>query len=261
MNRFPKLSEHPSVVIIFLSFNRLYYTRKTLPVLLESSDYPFSIRIVDNGSSDGTVEYLKNLTHPRIEQIIFNKKNEGLVKPTKRFWEETEAELVGKIDNDILVPKGWVQKLTEVHQRVPNLGVAGYCHFRQEDFDDGDVKQKTTNLNGIQFRKQPWIGGNYLMKRSTVLQYKKYRQSRKFFRNRILYGFNKYQELLAHEGFIHGYLCNEDKQLYLWEHIDDPRHALYHQDEDYLKIRNMTTHDIINWYKKDAKHLLEGFNI
>ena len=61
------------------------------------------------------------------------------MKPTKRFWKETKAELVGKIDNDILVPKGWVQKLTDVHQRVPNLGVAGYCHFRKEDFDDDET--------------------------------------------------------------------------------------------------------------------------
>ena len=97
------------------------------------------------------------------------------------------------------------------------------------------------------------------MKRSTVLRYTGYRQSRKFFRKRILYGFNKYQELLAHEGFIHGYLCNEEKQLYLWEHISDPRHVLYHQDEDYLKIRTMTTQDIINWYKRDAQELLVNY--
>ena len=257
MNEFPKLSEHPSVGIIFLTFNRLYYTRKTLPVLLESSDYPFSIRIVDNGSSDGTVEYLKNLAHPRIEQIIFNKKNEGLVKPTKRFWKEIGTELVGKIDNDILVPKGWVQKLTEAHQRVPNLGVAGYCHFRQEDFDAKKFALKVEQINNINFRRQPWIGGNYIMKRSTVLKNKGYRQSRKLFQKRILYGFNKYQETLAKNGFIHGYLCDENNSLYTWDHIDDPRHPFFFKDEEYYKIRNMTEDDIIKWYKKDAKEFLQ----
>ena len=212
---------------------------------------------MDNGSSDGTVEYLKNLSHPRIEQIIFNKKNEGLVKPPKRFWKETDTELVGKIDNDILAPKGWVQKLTEAHQRVPNLGVAGYCHFIQEDFDAKKFALKVEQINNINFRRQPWIGGNYIMKRSTVLNNKGYRQSRKLFQKRILYGFNKYQETLAKNGFIHGYLCDENNSLYTWDHIDDPRHPFFFKDEEYYKIRNMTEDDIIKWYKKDAKEFLQ----
>ena len=257
MNEFPKLSKHPSVGIIFLTFNRLYYTRKTLPVLLESSDYPFSIRIVDNGSNDGTVEYLKNLAHPRIEQIIFNKKNEGLVKPTKRFWKETDAELVGKIDNDILVPNGWVDNLVDAHLNIPELGACGYCHFRQEDFDAKKFVLKVEPINNINLRRQPWIGGNYIMKRSTVLNNKGYRQSRKLFQKRILYGFNKYQETLAKNGFIHGYLCDENNSLYTWDHIDDPRHPFFFKDEEYYKIRNMTEDDIIKWYKKDAKEFLQ----
>ena len=32
---------------------------------------------------------------------LFIIKNEGLVKPTKEFWKETNAELIGKIDIDI----------------------------------------------------------------------------------------------------------------------------------------------------------------
>ena len=247
------------VQIIYLTYNRLYYTKITLPALLDSSNHiSFQVRIVDNGSTDGTVKYLKSLNHPRIEKIIYNKKNKGLVQPTKQFWKESNADLVGKIDNDILVPKGWVQKLTEAHQRVPNLGVAGYCHFRQEDFDPKKIALKVEQINNINFRRQPWIGGNYIMKRSTVLNNKGYRQSRKLFQKRILYGFNKYQETLAKNGFIHGYLCDENKSLFTWEHIDDPRHPLFYKDNEYYKIRNMTNKDFINSLKRDAKELLGG---
>ena len=106
MRFFPTISSNPTVHILYLTFNRLYYTQKTLPVLLESSDTAsYQIYIVDNGSTDGTVEYLQNLNHPRIEKVIYNKKNEGLVKPTKKFWAQSKAELVGNIDNDILVTK------------------------------------------------------------------------------------------------------------------------------------------------------------
>ena len=166
MNKFPLTSNNPTIAIIYLTYNRFYYTKETLPALLNSSQYPFKVRIVDNGSTDETVGFLKELNHPNIERIILNKQNEGLVKPTKQFWKETDAELVGKIDNDILVPKKWIDNLVTAHKSIHNLGVIGYCHFRKEDFNYEQVALKVEEINGIKFRRQPWIGGNYLMKRS-----------------------------------------------------------------------------------------------
>ena len=254
------LPQNPNVHILFLTFNRLYYTQKTLPALLESADTAScQIRIVDNGSTDGTIEYLQKLSHPKIERVIYNKKNEGLVKPTKNFWKESKAEFIGKIDNDILVPKKWIEKLVDAHQKIPKLGVVGYCHFREEDYNNNKVYKKVENINDVYLRRQPWIGGNYIVKRETVIQNPDYRQSRKLFQRRILYGFNKYQEKLSDKGYIHGYICNEEKKLYLWDHLDDPRHSYFYMNEEYYKIRNMSELDIINWYKKDAEQLLENY--
>ena len=247
------------VQIIYLTYNRLYYTKITLPALLDSSNHiSFQVRIVDNGSTDGTVKYLKSLNHPRIEKIIYNKKNKGLVQPTKQFWKESNATFVSKIDNDILVPNGWIDNLVNAHLKIPELGVCGYCHFREEDFDPKNIAAKVEQINNTNFRRQPWIGGNYIMKRSTALNNKGYRQSRKLFQKRILYGFNTYQETLTKNGFIHGYLCDENKSLFTWEHIDDPRHPLFYKDNEYYKIRNMTNKDFINSLKRDAKELLGG---
>ena len=248
------------VDIIFLTFNRLYYTKITLPALLNSvCKNPFNIHIVDNGSTDGTVEYLQKLSHSKIASIIFNKKNQGLVKPTKKFWQQSNADLVGKIDNDILVPPDWIGQLTNAHKKIPHLGVLGYCHFRKEDFDSKVVQNTIQFENGTYFRPQPWIGGNYLMKRDTTIQHNYYRQSRKKLKKRILYGFNKYQERLSEKGYTHGYLADSNKELLLWEHLDDPRHSHFHKDENYFNIRNMNEIDIIKWYQNDAKMLLENY--
>ena len=175
----------PNVHILFLTYNRLYYTQKTLPALLESSGtISCQIRIVDNGSTDGTVEYLQKLNHPRIEKVIYNKKNEGLVKPTKQFWKDSHSGLVGKIDNDILVPKGWIEKLVDAHQKIPQLGVVGFCHFQKEDFNKFVVKKKVENINGVYIRRQPWIGGNYIIKSHHLLKHSGYTQSRKLLKKR-----------------------------------------------------------------------------
>ena len=54
-------------------------------VQINGNEVTFTIRIVDNGSTDGTVEYLQKLDEAIIEKIIYNNHNEGLVKPTNIF--------------------------------------------------------------------------------------------------------------------------------------------------------------------------------
>ena len=95
------------VDILYITYNRIQTTMLTLPTLLESTEYPFALTIVDNGSEDGTQEYLKETVdnHRRSDKItlIINHTNRGLSGPTNEFWKKSQAELVGKIDNDILV--------------------------------------------------------------------------------------------------------------------------------------------------------------
>lgn len=250
-----------TVDILYITYNRSYYTKKTLPALLKSlSSTSYNLTIVDNNSSDDTIEYLKTINHPRVKNIIYNKKNHGLVKPTKEFWAKSEAEFLGKIDNDILVPMDWIDNLINAHLKIPNSGVLGYCHFTKDDFDKTIVKTKIQNYNGINIRRQPWIGGNYILKKDIILNNKGYKQNRKYFRKRILYGFNIYQDKLSHKGYINGYLANRKKELLLWDHIDDPRHEDFYNNPNYLKnTRNMTYNEFIEFFKKDAKTLLEDY--
>ena len=180
-----------------------------------------------------------------------------MVKPTKDFWKESNAELVGKIDNDILVPKNWVEKLIDAHLKIPQLGVCGYCHFREEDYNKVTVSQKVEDINGVFIRRQPWIGGNYLLKRDTTIQNDYYQQSWKFLKKRRFHGFTKYQKTLSDKGLIHGYLCDKKKNLFSWEHIDDPRNKDYRLDPIYSN--RLTNENIIEWYKQDAKNLLEKY--
>ena len=150
MHFFATIYRNPTVHILYPTFNRLYYTQKTLPALLESSDTAsYQIRIVDNGSTDGTVKYLQKLNHPRIERVIYNNKNEGRIKSTKKIWKETNAELIGKIDNDILVPNEWIDNLVDAHLKIPTLGVCGYSHYREEDFDPKNITSVNFVLKNI----------------------------------------------------------------------------------------------------------------
>ena len=248
------------VDILYITYNRLPYTKETLPILLNSAkNTNIKITIVDNNSNDGTIEYLNSLEHKNIREIIFNSKNQGLVKPTLKFWKNSNAKYVGKIDNDILVEKGWVEKLINAHEKVEDFGVIGCSHYRDDDYSIEKLQTKLSTVNGIVYRDQPWIGGNYIAKKSTFINNPGYHQSRRGLKKKILYGFTGYQKQLSNVGFINGYIATEENTLLHWTHLDDPREPQFLKDSTHLKIRNHTPEQIIEWYKRDAKQLLEDY--
>lgn len=252
------ISATADIAILYITYNRLNFTKITLPQLLDSSELPFSVTIVDNHSTDDTVEYLRTLQHPRIREIIFNRNNDGLVGPTKRFWRDNPVTFVGKIDNDVLVPTNWLENLVEAHLKMKALGILGYCHFRPEDYNAQRVADRMQHNLGIYFLPQPWIGGNYLAKRDVIIHNPGYHQSRRGVKKRRLFGFSDYQIQLAQRGYINGYLGRNEYELFYWEHLDDPRSNYYPKNGLIGSERGLTPEEIIAWYRKDAVQMLEG---
>ncbi len=82
--------------ILYLTFNRIAYTKITLPALIENAGTDFSLTIVDNGSTDGTVEYLQEMQKKyitTIRKVLFNSQNIGLSLPTNVFLENVEGRI------------------------------------------------------------------------------------------------------------------------------------------------------------------------
>ena len=52
---------NPRVAFLTITWDRLEYTKRCLGSLRETTDYPYDHFIVDNGSKDGSAEYLKEL--------------------------------------------------------------------------------------------------------------------------------------------------------------------------------------------------------
>lgn len=49
-----------TIDLVFITYNRLEYTKLALVSVLADPNEEFRLTIWDNGSTDGTVEYLKN---------------------------------------------------------------------------------------------------------------------------------------------------------------------------------------------------------
>lgn len=106
----------PRVAIFTVTMNRLDYTARTFDSLRRSTDIAFDHFVVDNGSTDGTKEYLKENSE-RFRQVVLNDGNTGLTNA----W-NSALDMIGdnydfiiKVDNDCeFLDDGWLETLLDV---------------------------------------------------------------------------------------------------------------------------------------------------
>lgn len=128
--------ENKNIAIIILTWNGLELTRRCLeslrPSLLPSY---VNVVVVDNGSTDGTVEYLKTLRHI---SVIENNKNLGYARAVNigvKYASES-ADIV-LLNNDVeLIESDWLTRLQEVAWENDDYGILGVKITR----DDGALQ-------------------------------------------------------------------------------------------------------------------------
>ena len=158
-----------TVDLIFITYNRLQYTKLALTSVLADPEEQFNLTIWDNGSADGTVDYLKSeVNDRRIVEIISSPENVGQIAATNEVWGRSKADLVGKLDNDCLVTPGWTRTLAEAHRDIDNLGVVACWHYFPDDFDYERAKHKIQDFGRHRILRHPWTcGTGLLIKRET----------------------------------------------------------------------------------------------
>lgn len=118
--------------LVSATFNRINDTLQALPNIKKtaSADIPFMLTVVDNGSTDGSVNALKSLYKEGIiDNLILLPENVGVSKAQNLGWKlfESQAEIFGKVDNDVIFTKdNWLNPLIEVIDNAPEVGAIGY---------------------------------------------------------------------------------------------------------------------------------------
>lgn len=219
-----------TIDLIFITYNRLEYTKGALASVLADSTEKFSLTIWDNGSTDGTIEYLKNeVSDTRINDIIFSKENNGQIAAVNNIWSKSKADLLGKLDNDCLVSPGWTRQLAKAHEDIDNLGVVACWHYFEDEFDYQRAKHKIQSYGRHQILRHPWTcGTGLLLKRSTFEQLGP-------IKGRATTG---YWRQMAMKGYVNGFYY----PLILQEHMDDPmsEYSRLKDEKSYQEAKSVT---------------------
>ena len=120
------------VTIVILTWNGIEYTKRCIETLFHNTDFSnFKIIVVDNGSTDGTVEFLEN--YPDIA-CIFNSENFGFVKANNQAIEQADPESdIVLLNNDTEIPHDqtlWLKKIQHTANSEDDIGIVG-CRLRR----------------------------------------------------------------------------------------------------------------------------------
>lgn len=117
---------YEKVSIVLITYNNLNLTVQCVNSILRNTTWPnYQLIVVDNGSDDGTCEYLERLRQEVSSvKIILNPENRGFAAANNQGLREADGEILLLLNNDTVVPKGWLDPLVR-HLRNPRIGLVG----------------------------------------------------------------------------------------------------------------------------------------
>jgi GT2 family glycosyltransferase len=112
--------------IVLVTWNNLLFNRLCLDSILSNTESgTYELIVVDNGSTDGTVDYLRQIarTHAALN-VLVNADNRGFAKAVNQGLALAMGEVLVILNNDTLVPPGWLPGLMR-HLDDERIGLVG----------------------------------------------------------------------------------------------------------------------------------------
>jgi len=112
----------PSVTVAVASYNGRHLLEKALPSIAAQRYRDLSALVVDDGSSDGTAEWLA-ANWPQV-RVVALPTNGGVTAALNRCISEADGELVMLMNNDVELEPDCVERLVAALRRHPEAGSA-----------------------------------------------------------------------------------------------------------------------------------------
>jgi riboflavin kinase/FMN adenylyltransferase len=128
-----KMSATPNVAIVILNFNGREYLQRFLPSVLAGSYPNFEVYVADNGSTDGSLEFIRK--HYRTVKCIDLGQNYGYAAGYNRALQQVGADYYVLLNSDVEVTPQWIEPIIELMERDPMVAA---CQPKVKSFEQKD---------------------------------------------------------------------------------------------------------------------------
>lgn len=165
----------PLISVVIPNFNGLPFIRQAINSVLQQEYANLELIIVDDGSTDGSVEELKRLIHPQVA-ILFNQTNVGPGLALKRGVNAAKGKYIARLDaDDIMLPHRLHQQVTfmEYNSDIGILG-GGAQLIDEAGNVTGQRLPSAIDDKHIQWKillKNPFINSTVMIRHKVMLDY------------------------------------------------------------------------------------------
>src|SRR3990172_2106928 len=123
----------PTVFIIIPNWNGLKHLSYSLPSLARTTYPNFQAVLVDDDSTDGSIDFVKrNYPFIKIIQNNINKGFAGTVNEGIKFALDQGADYIAVFNSDIQVLPGWIEPAIDIFLERADVGLVGYTEIPPE---------------------------------------------------------------------------------------------------------------------------------
>lgn len=113
---------------VILSWNSKRHLQRCLPSIMTSLDgekYKYEVFIIDNGSKDGSVEFINdfNVRYPSLVKPMFLERNRGTTYSRNLALKKATGKYIVILDSDVELKDGVVEKLTAFLENNRSAGM------------------------------------------------------------------------------------------------------------------------------------------
>ncbi len=146
------------IALFTLTKDRLEYTKQTFTSLKKKTKLPYDHFVLDQGSTDGTVEWLQNFTHGLGKIYVYPLgMNIGINRGVNFIIDKIgkDYDIIVKIDNDVEIETdGWLEKMIKV--LAPKSVISPYVKGL---IDNRGGVQRYSTIKELNIGLTPFIGG------------------------------------------------------------------------------------------------------
>jgi GT2 family glycosyltransferase len=150
----PRADDSPKVSLIVVNYNGMGYLRDCIESLLNTNYERFEIIIVDNASTDRSIDSISTLIQDPRVRVLRLARNLGYAGACNLGSQSASGGILAFLNVDIVVTPNWLQPLISVFLQDPSVGAAQPRLVMQDDSGVQDAAGGYIDIFGCAHERQ-----------------------------------------------------------------------------------------------------------
>ena len=169
-----EIKNSPVVTVLTTVYNGMPFLKEAVRSILEQTYQDFEYIIINDGSTDGSVQFLKNIKDPRVK-VYSNPKNYGTGYSSKKGVEIAIGKYIAILDADDISMPHRLEKQVDFLEKNSNIGIlcGNCCLIDEQGREKGIMKSSATDLDSrwrLLFYS-PFIHSTVMMRRIVLVNH------------------------------------------------------------------------------------------